>query len=264
MAGGLRYEARHAGKTVVETSPIGLRRDDQNFEGGLTVDHIGVIEADRETYDLFAGTTPHVDHFLNRRSLWFRNTNSALMELDLAAGDEGVAFRYRFPENFGDVRVVESERTSFAVPKTARGWMQPYHAASEYTPAYEDFFFRVAPGDPPPNSRARAVGWAFPALFEEPEAGAWILLTEAGTGESYCACHLEPDCPGGVYRIAFPLADEETRHYTNEFGPEPRSTLPWKMPWRVIIMGKTAGDIATSTLVTDLSAPCRIEDTSWF
>ncbi len=35
------------------------------------------------------------------------------------------------------------------------------------------------------------------------------------------------------------------------------------MPWRVIVMGKTAGDIALETMVTDLSAPSRIEDTSW-
>ena len=64
---------------------------------------------------------------------------------------------------------------------------------------------------------------------------------------------LNPDCSGGVYRIAFPLADETTRGYTNKFGPEPRFTLPWTMPWRVMVLGKSAGDIATATLVTDLS-----------
>jgi hypothetical protein len=35
------------------------------------------------------------------------------------------------------------------------------------------------------------------------------------------------------------------------------------MPWRVLVLGKSAGDIATATLVTDLSAPSRIADTSW-
>jgi hypothetical protein len=35
------------------------------------------------------------------------------------------------------------------------------------------------------------------------------------------------------------------------------------MPWRVIVMGKTAGDIAMSTLVTDLAAPSKIADASW-
>lgn len=261
--GSLSYEVSRAGKVVIQKSLLGLRRDDQDFEHLLVFDHAGKIEKRREKYELFAGTQPYVNHFLNHRSLTFRNTNNFPIEIELAASDEGVAFRYRFTQSSSDVRVVESELSSFTIPSIARGWMQPYHAAGPYTPAYEDFYFHVSPGDPPPDSRAKAVGWAFPALFHVPDASAWMLITEAGTDESYCACHLNPDCSGGVYRIAFPLADETTRGYTNKFGPEPRYTLPWTMPWRVMVLGKSAGDIATATLVTDLSAPSRIADTSW-
>ena len=47
----------------------------------------------------------------------FRNTNNgAAIEIDLAAGDEGVAFRYRFPETNDTVRIVEAELTGFALP----------------------------------------------------------------------------------------------------------------------------------------------------
>jgi hypothetical protein len=35
------------------------------------------------------------------------------------------------------------------------------------------------------------------------------------------------------------------------------------MPWRVIIIGQTLGTIVESTMVTDLSAPCAVKDTSW-
>jgi alpha-glucosidase len=261
--GDLSYEACRAGKIVIQRSPLGLRRDDQGFENSLVLDHAGKIERRHEKYELFAGTQPHVDHVLNHRSLVFRNTNNVPIEIELAAGEEGVAFRYCFNQRSSEVHIIESELTSFTLPSSARGWMQPYHAAGPYTPAYEDFFFRVSPGDPPPDSRAKAVGWAFPALFHVPDASAWVLITEAGTDESYCACHLNPDCSGGVYRIAFPLANETTRGYTNKFGPEPRYILPWTMPWRVLVLGKSAGDIATATLVTDLSAPSRITDTSW-
>lgn len=193
----------------------------------------------------------------------FNNTNNVPIIIELAASDEGVAFRYRFTQSSSDVHIVESELTGFKLLLNARGWLQPYHAAGPYTPAYEDFYIHVSPGDPPPEPRARPVGWAFPALFNVPDASAWVLLTEAGTDESYCACHLNPDSSGGIYRIAFPLAGETTRGYTNKFDPEPRYTLPWTMPWRVMVLGKSAGDIATAALVTDLSAPSRITDTSW-
>ncbi len=261
--GSLSYEVSRAGKIVIQKSPLGLQRDDQNFERGLVFEGVGKTESRRETYQLFAGVQPRVNHLLNFRRLEFHNANGVLLEIELAASDEGVAFRYRFPETNGTVRIVESELTGFTLPMNARGWLQPFHAAGPYTPAYEDFYFHVSSGDPPPDSRQKAVGWAFPALFHVPGAATWALLTESGTDGSYCACHLGPDSDGGLYHIAFPLADETTRGYTNKFGPEPRWALPWTMPWRVIVLGKTAGDIATETLVTDLAPPSKIADTSW-
>ena len=261
--GSLSYQASYAGKVAIRKSPLGLRRDDQNFEQELISEKAGKITSRWEKYELFAGLQPRVNHLLRFRNLVFRNVGGAIIEIELAASDEGVAFRYCFPETNSLVHVVESELTGFDLPMNSRGWLQPFHAAGPYTPAYEDFYFHVSPGDPPPDSRQKAVGWAFPALFHVPDAAAWILLTESGTDKSYCACHLNADLSGGLYRIAFPLADETTRGYTNQFGPEPRWSLPWTMPWRVIVMGKSAGDIALETLVTDLAPPSRIADTSW-
>lgn len=261
--GVLGYQVSRAGKIVLPTSPLGLRRDDQDFSHDLVFDHAEKIKRQREKYELFAGPQPHVNDVLKFQTLLFHNANGAVLALDLAASDAGVAFRYRFPDTNDVVRVMGTELTGFTLPLNSRGWLQPYHAAGQYTPAYEDFYFHVSPGDPPPDSRQTARGWAFPALFYVPDAATWMLLTESGTDESYCACHLAPDSGGGTYHIAFPLADETTRGYTNKFGPEPRFTLPWTMPWRVIVLASSAGDIATETLVTDLAPPSRIADTSW-
>ena len=228
----MSYQALREGKLPIPKIAAGLRRDDQDFEHLMTLDHAGAIEVKREKYELFAYVQPQVNHLLTHRTLMFRNPNNAPIEIDLAVSDEGVAFRY-------------------------------YHAAGPYTPAYEDFFFNVSPGEPPPDSRAKAVGWAFPALFHVPDAGIWALITESGTDESYCGCHLAADSSHGLYRIAFPLADQATKGWTNKFGPEPRYALPWTMPWRVIVMGTTAGDITMSTLVTDLAPPSQIADASW-
>lgn len=261
--GQLRYEVHRAGKLVIPASPLGLRRDDGNFSSGLVFENAGEPEARIEEYELFTGPQSHVNHRLNFRTLRFHNTKGAPLALDLAASDQGVAFRYRFADTNSATRVIEAELTGFTLPQSARGWLQPYHAAGPYTPAYEDFYFHVSPGDAPPDSREKAKGWAFPALFHLPTVSTWVLLTESGTDESYCACHLGPDSAHGLYRIAFPLPEETTRDYTNKFGPEPRFTLPWTMPWRVIVLGASAGDIALETLVTDLASPSRIQDTSW-
>ncbi len=260
--GALSYGVTFAGKSMIRKSPLGLRADGQAFDRRLKLVHAGAVESKRETYELFTGPAPRVDHELNRRSLTFQNPTGAELVIDLAASDEGVAFRYRFPENSTNVRVLKTELTGFAVPLKSRGWLQPYHAAGPYTPAYEDFYFHVSPEDRPPHSRAEPKGWAFPALFEVPAVG-WALITESGTDEAYCACHLGPDSTGGIYRIAFAMSDEHTKGHANAMGPAPRSALPWTMPWRVIVLGKSAADISTATLVTDLAPPSRVSDTTW-
>jgi alpha-glucosidase len=261
--GALSYQTVRGGKVVIQNSPLGLRRDDQDFTHSLTLAHAGKAYSRHQHYELFAGVQPEVNHLLKYRELVFRNAQGEPIEIDLAAAHEGVAFRYYFSTANNRERVVESELTAFHLPSDARGWLQPYHAAGPYTPAYEDFYFHVSPGDLPPDSRQKSVGWAFPALFHVTDSDTWVLLTESGTDGSYCACHLHPDSTNGLYRIAFPLADETTQGYTNKFGPEPRFTLPWTMPWRVIVMSQSASDIATETVVTDLAPASRIADTTW-
>ena len=71
--GNLSYEVARDKKIVIQKSPLGLQRDDQDFEHSLVFDHAGKIEKRREKYELFAGTQPHVDHVLNHRSLIFSN-----------------------------------------------------------------------------------------------------------------------------------------------------------------------------------------------
>jgi len=261
--GTLSYEVSRDGRLVIAKSPLGLQRDDQDFSRGLVFKSAESARTHREKYELFAGGASRVDQQLTRRVLTFHNPNDVALEVELAASNEGVAFRYRFPQDSSGVRVIESELTGFQISPNARGWLQPYHAAGPYTPAYEDFYFHVSPGDPPPRSRDRPVGWCFPALFQVSAAATWVLLTESGTDEAFSACHLAADSSGGLYHIAFPLADEGTKGHRNQFGPEPRHELPWTMPWRVIVLGKSAGEIATATLVADLAPASRIADTSW-
>ncbi|HSY19308.1 MAG TPA: glycoside hydrolase family 97 catalytic domain-containing protein [Candidatus Acidoferrales bacterium] len=261
--GRLSYQVVRAGQTVLPASPLGLHRGDADFSANLAFDHAAKPKTQRERYESFTGPQPRINHLLNFRTLTFRNQSGIPLAIDLAASNEGVAFRYRFPGTNAETQVVAAELTGFTLPQSARGWLQPYHAAGPYTPAYEDFYFQASPGDLPPDSRQKARGWAFPALLHVSAASTWVLLTESGTDESYCACHLAPDSTGGVYHIAFPLEDETTRGYTNKFDPQPRFTLPWTMPWRVIVLGASAGDIALQSLVTDLAPSSRIADTSW-
>ena len=43
---------------------------------------------------------------------------------------------------------------------------------------------------------------------------------------------------------------------------EPKSSLPWVLPWRALIVGSLA-EVTQSTLVDDLAPPSVVADTSW-
>ncbi|MBP8606316.1 MAG: glycoside hydrolase family 97 catalytic domain-containing protein [Phycisphaerae bacterium] len=247
----------------VQDSPMGLRCEGEDFKQGLRLHQIGSEESWHESYRLLAGNRLAVDTRLNRRTLTLKNDKGSLVHIELAAGNEGIGFRCRFEESDA-LRLIHEELTGFWIPPAAAGWLQPYHAAGRYTPAYEDFYFRVEPGDPPPVSREKPRGWSLPALFQMPSAAGWMLLAESGTDGSYCACHLDADAKlKGLYRIAFAFDDEATG--AGRFNPDakPAPVLTRSTPWRVMIMGDEAKDILQSTLITDLAGPSQIEDASW-
>jgi hypothetical protein len=261
--GVLSYRVNLHVKPVLRDSPLGLKTSTHDFTRGLKLITSGKVETRRERYELFAGIMPRMDRVLNHRSVEFHNQDGASMMVDLAASDEGVAFRHRFTSSSGAPTHIMEERTGFHLPQDARAWLQPLHAAGKYTPAYEDFYFQVSPGDPPPHSREKPIGWAFPALFRIPSADAWILITEVSSLDPYPACHLAPDSKDSIYRIAFPRKNERDLEKGADEPEPPHHRFPWTLPWRAVLLAEDAAEIATSTLVTDLAPPSRLTDVSW-
>ena len=128
----------------------------------------------------------------------------------------------------------ESERSGvspqgqivYRIPEGTKRWMQ------KWNDAYEGFF--------PLSTTAQDGRWAYPSLVET--ASAWLLITEADIERGQSASSLYSE--GERYRV---VPEENTLNHT---------------PWRVVIIGSLA-DLVESTLVTDVSEPCKLDDTSW-
>ncbi|GAB3012053.1 glycoside hydrolase family 97 protein [Spirosoma pulveris] len=260
--GELKYRVTRQNKIIISDSPLGLDCDDQNFTTGLSVVNVSPINVRREKYDLKVGNVKSIDHAFETKSITFKNKSGAQLIIDLVTGKEGVAFRYRFPDQDKKIRVINREITGFQIEKEAKGWLQPYNKAGKVTPGYEDFYVNIHPGDSISNPRNPSVGWCMPALFQVNGKKNWVLLAESGTDGSFPGCHLAPNSAGGLYQIAFAEKDEK---YNLPLGNDNRPTysLPWTMPWRVIIIGDQAGDILLSSLITDLAPASKLDDTSW-
>jgi alpha-glucosidase len=256
-SGQLLWRVTHRSALVLADSPLGIRRSDQAFVDALTFVNATDIRPVEERY-----TTPHGkrrEHLVRGRErvVTFANAANARIEVVLRAHDDGVAFRYRFPDfagTAGERKTVVEELTGFRVPSRSTAWLEPQQEVQRYGPAYEEFFEEVVAGTRAPRSD----GWSFPALFRA-ATGPWLLISESGLDGSYCGSHLAADASGGLYRLAFPDAGEGM----GVGAVIPTAMIPWTLPWRVVIVGDTAGDILVSDLVNDLAPPTRIKDTSW-
>jgi alpha-glucosidase len=252
--GALVWRVTRDGSPVLTDSPLGIRRSDQAFETALTFVRASGARTIDERYETPAGKRH--DHHVNGReqTFTFANTSGAQVDVILRAHDDGVAIRYRFPERDTSKKTIASDITGFHVPPGSTGWLMPHQPAGRYGPAYEDLFLEVPAGTPAP----RPEGWAFPALFKT-NAGKWMLITEAALDDGYCGSHLAPSSPDGVYRLHFP----DSKEGLGVGAVEPSSSLPWTLPWRVVIIGDSAARIVESDLVQDLSPAAAPGDWSW-
>jgi hypothetical protein len=97
--GRLGYRVLRDGDEVVARSPLGVVRADTTFDTGLVLVTAGDEVVLRDRYTLVHGKQLAHDVAAGVRTLELANPAGARLELDLRAYDEGVAFRYRFPDD---------------------------------------------------------------------------------------------------------------------------------------------------------------------
>ena len=107
------------------------------------------------------------------------------------------------------------------------------HWLMQWSDGYEGFF-------PKNRSVKRGLRVGYPALFEYTD-GTFALITESGMDRQYAACSMHATSPT-----------------TFEIRPEGHE----QGAWQTIIIGSLS-DVVESTLVTDNSQPCRLDDTKW-
>lgn len=219
---------------VVDWSPVGLKTNDQDYITDLTF----VKQADStidETYTLPSGKRSSYRNNCRQMILTFSNKSDRQVAFHFRAYNEAVAVR---SEILGSgTAQVSGEVTGFTFASGATGWG---HKPNEDEATYDQFSVGNA-----------AAGYGIPILFKT--SNAWALVTEAAVYGDYTGCHFASKAASkNVYQIAFPSGQGAIT------GP-----LPWKLPWRVAIVGSTLKPIVESSVVENLNPPCELSDVSW-
>ena len=207
--------------------------------------HWSFVRNIKEDYQMLTGKRLHCTNEANE----YQTALSKHVRLVLRLYNDGVAFRYEYTD-IPDGNLPPEH--AYVIPEGTKRWMQ------QWCDSYEGFFpldttYRVMPVPSYSGTFKSAEGWnirwGYPALIE-PQEGVFALITEANIEKGQSASCLYND--GEKFRVT-PDESLNSKLLTLNFK---------KSPWRVIIIGSLK-DVVQSTLVTDVSDPCKIKDTSW-
>ncbi|MGQ1890934.1 glycoside hydrolase family 97 catalytic domain-containing protein [Thermophagus sp. OGC60D27] len=253
--GVLKYSISFQGQQVLNASSLGVSRDDADFTAGLKVSEFSESKRITDDYLLKHGKQAQIHYEANEAVVHTLNREGQKMEVIFRVSDDGVAFRYFFPDHSDNIVIIDSENTSFNLPEGTKGWLQPMSKAktgfAETNPSYEEHYLQEVAAD---TKSPIGFGWVYPALFKT--GNVWMLISETALDRHYCGTHLDNN--GYEYRVVFPQPQEIIP------GGElkPNNTLPWYSPWRIIAVGDLK-NIVESNLGTDLANPAIDADFSF-
>lgn len=248
--GEVSYAVTYNGKQMLESSPLGMETNVGDFYRGLQLKEHKVTALDT-VYEQSRIKASHIHYRANELLCSFVNGEGKNVQITFRVSNNDVAFRYTLPREQGKGSVtVNSERTGFRFPSQTTTFLCPQSDAmigwKRTKPSYEEEY----KADAPMNERSGyGHGYTFPCLFKVGDDG-WVLLSETGVDSRYCGSRLS-DWDNGVYRIAFPMPEENNGNGT----VSPAFSLPGSTPWRTVTVGETLKLIVETTVPWDVVEP---------
>lgn len=272
------YALDYKGRAVVLPSRMGLelRGDAPALEFGAEIqkggygepvslydgfEQCGAVRSEfDETWQPVWGEESSIRNRYNELAITLRQPQSGRqMVVRFRLYDEGVGFRYEFPEQEAMTYfTIREERTQFAMTGDHTAfWIPGDYDTQEYdyTESKLSEIRQLMPQAITPNSSQTPFSptGVQTALQLKSDDGLYINIHEAALVDYPCM-HLD--------------LDDERMVFTSHLTPDAQGwkgymQTPCHTPWRTVMATDDAREILASRLILNLNEPCAIEDTSW-
>jgi alpha-glucosidase len=230
--GLMRYSINYSNKEVLLPSVLGV----EGWSYRLSVRSITSSKQDTTWKPLYGERDSIHDHYNEEIvTLQRSNNDNQPLLLQVRAYDEGVAFRYSFPENpAGGMDIgIAKELTEFTLPNETMAWFTD-HAQGVY---------KLLPLNNWPGEAERP-------LTLQLKNGLYAALEEAQVVD-YC-------------RTRFALGASKPNTIICSMYDRVELTTPFSTPWRVIMVAeKPIQLLQNNDLILNLNDPCTIKNTEW-
>ena len=248
----LTYSVNRNDTPVILPSRAGLNVDNRVWEMALgkrdlkQIDSwMDLLEVDSITYHTPVDTVWHplygerstVSDRYNSATLHMSRHDKSKYRLDVQvrAYDEGIAFRYFFPEHPDAIfHKVNDDLTSYSFPVGTKAWSEQWAQAT----------FDVGPVDSITRPVERAL------TLQLPDNRSWVALLDADV-DDWCLTKYvaDPNSQSTLRSVMYSPVDIVTYYAT---------------PWKIIMIADSPGElIENNDIVLNLNPPCEINDTDF-
>jgi alpha-glucosidase len=244
---GVRYSIHDGKRALIEPSPIVVQLNGTGpLTSGATVERVTRDEVD-ETSALPWGKSGRIRNHYRGTTVRLRGGRDVEWDLEVRAFDDGIALRYGIPKQggFTDFAITD-ENIEF---RLAGDPSVMYTTCDGFTTSHEALYERKPLSQLPAKT-----------LFDKPLLAVWsdgqaAAITEAGL-RHFAGMYFErvSGAEGALRTRLSPLPDDA--------GVLVKSKTPRWSPWRVVLIGDTAGQLTESNLLLCLNEPAE-GDYSW-
>lgn len=254
------YSVDYKEKAVINPSTLGLElKDSPNLTDGFEIIRTEQTSFD-ETWQPVWGEVKDIRNCYNEMLVELKQPSTdRYMNLRFRVYDDGVGFRYEFPQQKNLVYfVVREEHSQFAVTGDHTAWWIPgdYDTQEyDYTESKLSEIRGLMQGaitDNASQTQFSPTG-VQTSLQMKTADGIYINLHEAALVD-YSCMHLNLDDRNFVF---------ESWLTPDAVGNKAYMQSPCHTPWRTIMVSDDARDILASKLILNLNEPCKYADTSW-
>ena len=254
------YSMTFDGKTVVRPSHLGLElADAPDLMKGFEIIGTKTGSTD-ETWQPVWGETRDIRNHYNELLVEMKQPETdRFMNLRFRVYDDGMGFRYEFPQQKNLVYfVVKEEHSQFGMDGDHTAWWiagdydtQEY----DYTESRLSEIRSLMQGAITSNASQTQFSptGVQTSLQLKTDDGIYINIHEAALVD-YSCMHLNLDDKNMVFESWLTPDAKGNKAYMQ---------APAKTPWRTVTVGEKATDILASNLTLNLNDPCALEDVSW-
>ena len=254
------YTVSYKNKTVVKPSTLGIELNEENsLMDSFRINNTTPSTFD-ETWQPVWGETRDIRNHYNEMFVELEKpSNGRYMNLRFRVYDDGVGFRYEFPQQqYLPYFVVKAEHTQFAMSGDNTAWWIPGdYDTQEYD--YTESKLSEIRGLMKDAICGNVSQTSFSptgvqtSLQMKTTDGIYVNIHEAALVD-YSCMHLD--------------LDDKNFIFTSQLTPDAQGNMahmqtPCQTPWRTVIISDDARDMLSSNLILNLNEPCKYEDTSW-